>query len=1313
MVDLSSSVSRRSVPGALTVSLPAAGAHSESGEGTRASRAALLSTSSVGAIERSQLSFDVPSPSAASIGGQSLLYEPLPADLLWPVRPASPSVAPVLNIGVNRLALFRAVDAHVESVVEANRARHQVRAKTAKRAERRTVAQRELTVDELVDEQCASAAAFHYQQQLRLDVSHRPQLLPSSDSSVRVSDTVRSLTANSSSAHRYRLYTDSLIDVGLHHEAELRRQWIAMETQARSINRSAERAARRDMRESVREIVNAAKAGKCNEVRDKLKEATQHVDEANEARNSRAAIYKDDKLYLPLSRSRQRKEAVMASMTGEKSSIGHLNSRQPLFDPVPQASEFDHHAEQHVCFHSFRDDDSAGQRNETDIALPAVVHQMKRTMEALEEEREDRRREDDKLKRLHRAEKRKQNKLKRMQQLQLAAQQHSGQPKSPSQPLAPPSSAATLYSARGERRPHSVATVGRSSTAATMRRGSIRAPLWTQGQGDEMLAEVSQFTLLRSKEEERRKEDERRAIAEEEKRTREQWLADEQRELREREEKEQADRERRQREREEDEREDRERRQRYFPSQQQPSRCARDRTETEGAMRGVGESTDRRDNSESSDLFSATSPLPATRSPERTYATLSASDVMPRRRSSIAAVAARRMSVAAAGGLPGIGHRRHSSLLPPSSPALSSARTSTTSRSYRSSLATSAFPLSQVRSRWQNAAGRTGKEHLARRFSLVAANDSAQQQPPHLHPATQQQPHYHQPAMAAMLPAPIDPDSSLVATNYSHDPLHSSYLQQQREQRRTATAQVYDTVKKWLEEQEEERTSTAAAAVDSGGAPNDRAASLSFDPQLVTPFSSILAHQPYSPRSQQRHRSMRQRLPLSVSNPAVFAWMRRHAIVPRRTIDPSEEVKVSNRSNSQHSAHGHRHAPREHNAVCETVVDLLFERCTAAFARCAHSSPHVVRVVAVCLFQYRAMFNELDVDGSGLLDTSELLSALAATHNLRLSEDELHQLLTGMDIRFQGHLSFQQFVSQFASMDEWESLFRIWAKRRQKRMAAAAQQPNIARSRPATSPPTDRTVSQPLVRPTVLPAVAPLLTARPASSASITSLRASSSSSSATSSSRPSSSTHGGSTAIPAVDVLVPFLLWVPAFHRLQLLESLMAVHLTPEEEAAVRQSAEQQQSAPSAADGASSGLSLLDLWRVTRTQVRRKRMESEKAEAMRIKQLQAAEGARGAGAGGGGGGKKSKGAAADRSHGDGGSGAEEEKVMEIWLELHGERERRLEEKRRWRAAHKERKLRRAGDKSGEDSETDGHERMEAFDIFKQAAQLSLDEQMQ
>lgn len=418
-----------------------------------------------------------------------------------------------------------------------------------------------------------------------------------------------------------------------------------------------------------------------------------------------------------------------------------------------------------------------------------------------------------------------------------------------------------------------------------------------------MLAEVSQFTLIRDKEEERRKEEERTAIAEDEKRTREQWLADEKREEREREQRELADREMRQREQEEDEREDRERRLRFFPPP--PPRPTQNSAESQSAGREEAKSNHRSDDSESFDHFPHTSPLPlsASRSPERTHATMSASDGMQRRRSSIAG--ARRMSVTAAGGgLPAIGHQRHSSLLPalPSSPALSSTRTSTSSRSYRSSLAAnSAFPVSQVRSRWQNAAGKTGKEHLARRFSLVAANDTTQQQlhshQPHSHHThtqiTQQrqyQFHHQHPTMAAMLPAPIDPDSSLVATNYSHDPLHSTYLQQQREQRRTATAQVYDTVKKWLEEQEEERNNSATS--------EQRTQSLSFDPQLVTPFSSILAHQPYSPRSQRRHRRMKQQLPLSVSNPAVFAWMRRHAMVPRRTIDPSEEVKVTTTNTS-------------------------------------------------------------------------------------------------------------------------------------------------------------------------------------------------------------------------------------------------------------------------------------------------------------------------------------------------------------------------------------------------------------------------------
>ena len=758
-------------------------------------------------------------------------------------------------------------------------------------------------MEEQVDQQCAAAAAFHYQQQLRLDVSHpvqsaaSPAAAPASSSQSSVSASVRSLTAASSSAHRYRLYTDSLIDVGLHHESELRRQWVAMETQARSINRSAERAARRDMRETVREIVSAAKAGRCNEVRDKLKEATQHRDEANEARNSRAAIYTDRDLYLPMARSRQREEAVLASMAGEKSSVGHLSMRQALFDPVPQTNEFERPVERHVSDHQFRDD-GADQRNDTEIALPAVVDTVKRRMDRIEKERDEKDGED--LKRVHKAEKRHRTRTQQMHRSKLAqlpVRELSNQPISlppqpfpaspppqPAPPLLPPQSAAS-------HRPRTVTVTSRHSSSQSNRRPStIRAPLWTQGQGDVMLAEVSQFTLLRSKEAAAAKEDERRAIAEDERRTREQWLADERREQMDREEKEQADVERRQREQVEDEREDCERRLRFFP---QPPRH-----ESEQPVEQSAEAADERGDGEASDHFSHTAPLPAalSRSPERSHATLSSLDGLQRRRSSIA-VGARRISLIAAAGASGNGHRRRSSLLPPASPTLSSSRTSTSRSSHRSSLAASAaFPLSQVRSRWQNAAGKTGAEHLARRFSLVAPAQPQQQnnhqhsthQPQHQRSNAQSQPQYQHPALAAMLPSPIDPDSSLVATNYSHDPLHSTYLQRQREQRRTATAQVYDIVKRWLEEQEEERH---AAGNASGDAAN-RASSLSFDPELVTPFSSVLAHQPYSPRSQQRHRSMRQQLPLSVSNPAVFAWMRRHAIVPRRTIDPSEEVKV-------------------------------------------------------------------------------------------------------------------------------------------------------------------------------------------------------------------------------------------------------------------------------------------------------------------------------------------------------------------------------------------------------------------------------------
>ena len=538
-----------------------------------------------------------------------------------------------------------------------------------------------------------------------------------------------------------------------------------------------------------------------------------------------------------------------------------------------------------------------------------------------------------------------------------------------------------------------------------------------------MLADISLFTVTRRKAEEERKASERRQIAEEERRMRQQWLDDETRDSQD------------------------------TPWQQQPG----EEKQGEGGEEAAA-GADRRPSS------SAAAALPAAhRLSTPAAAASSASAPLPpssaqllRRRSTTFMLKPPLSQQTAR-----LQQQRGSVfLLPtplqqaadPSSPQCESAACSAASQPspHSSSTSPSLLPPAQLRSRWQNAAGKTGREHLARRFSLVAAADIAasseaggrvQTQPQPARPAARAA----RPDLSALLPPSVlASTTSLVATNSSHDPLHSAFLSAQRQQRRTGATAVFDTVKRWLEEQEECKQSIAPAAAEAGAASASAAiarSSVAFTAEAVSPFSSLLLQPAYSPRTLRRHRDMRQQLPLSVSNSAVFSWMRRHAIVPRRPIDPSEEVK------------------------------------------------------------YRQVFNELDRDHSGLLDTAELLSALSATHGLQLSEAELRLLLRSMDIRYDGFLSFQQFVQQFASMDEWDSLFALWTHRKQSR-AAAAQTAASARSRPASGP-------------------TPSVSADTAPTASPVSFGA------------------GGG------DVLVPFLLWVPAFHRLQLLQSLMSLQLS------------------------------------------------------------------------------------------------------------------------------------------------------------------------
>ena len=1327
-------------------------------------------------------------PSSAS-SSSSLLFSRLPSDWLSSAAalpsPESPSTASpasssaVLNLSVNHASLYRRLDAEVAAAVRPSTARRAEgadrgreggsttrRAKGAKgsgccaaegsRALSRLSRARppSPTLGELVDRRCAELAAYNHQQQLSHALSLSQAQLAKVDVVGAGAAGVSDATAVRGRAHRYRLYTDRLISLGLHHEAELRRQWVDMEAQAHAINRSAERAARKDARDSVREMVAHARAGQLLEAREKEKEAAQHCEEANEARSSRRAIYDDPHVHLPLSRLQLRQKRAAQARQGDANTatdecgatVGAL-SRQPLFDPTPNHREFDAHrraeAERQqmppVCI--IRGEHS---RVEEALALPRVVGEWRKRMEEEEAQQQLRALQQKQPSQRHRhlhhhrtdtakqrdrteTDSRLRTQRQRMEveptpgpqreemkeeeeeekellmkaspaldsavQLRPSTSGVGGEPPLPPPPVSssaprlrrlPPPPAVLSPSAPPPRvlavavATSGLAGVGVASSAATRRRS--RAALLSQRYGDALLRDVRLFTVRAAAAEEAKAAAERLEVAEQERRMKEQWMEEEVRENRERE----------------------QRRQPWQQQQQQPaptepsahSATARASLALPAAAAAALWPSDASSPTPSPpidgphrpgiDVSSASHPRrsslsmaqPAKAAPAMRRSSTSSIEhsLPPSPASSIpsiypSAATSTSTSLQSLSGVPRLDERRRSS---PSSvdsqgrprpslclassasasPRCSSASSSPASSPLpRSSLFSQSFSVAAVRSRWQSGAGMSGKEHLARRFSLVAPADAlplAYQGKGQARRRSLLASHH----LAAMLPpAPSNSSSSppsLVATNSSHDPLHSPYLQQQREQRRHATAAVYDTVKRWLEEQEEsKRTSSAEEGPRGAGRP-----SLSLCDAAVTPFSSLLTRPPYSPRTLRRDVVMRQQLSLPLQSGAVMAWLKKHRIPPRRTIDPSSEVK------------------------------------------------------------YRQIFNEIDRDASGLLDTEELLSALRRTHGLQMSEEELTLLLSAMDIPYTGHLSFTQFVSQFASMDEWESLFKVWARRRQERQrqqslsATRAQQPTQPHAqmlRPATATqegdraaPTRKSLTR--TPASLAPAAA---TCSPSSAAASYSLPSSASSTALRSASTPPaappriSAVEGGTSESNVkgldVDVLVPFLLWVPAFHRLRLLESLMSLQLTAEEETVIRSVAQPTSTAASSAvdappsltsassasaggaggtAGDVAGLSLLDLWRVTRTQVRRKRLEAEKAEVQRLAQMRRAQQR-----------PHSTGkpqlrpatasARSARDSRERGGQAEEEqedgRVSDIWRELREERERRVEDRRRWK----------------------------------------------
>jgi hypothetical protein len=79
--------------------------------------------------------------------------------------------------------------------------------------------------------------------------------------------------------------------------------------------------------------------------------------------------------------------------------------------------------------------------------------------------------------------------------------------------------------------------------------------------------------------------------------------------------------------------------------------------------------------------------------------------------------------------------------------------------------------------------------------------------------------------------------------------------------------------------------------------------------------------------------------------------------------------------------------------------------------------------------RYRRMFDMLDNDGSGAVDLTEIYAAMTHT-GLKASKDELMMIVQVADRNSDGELNFDEFISSFTSLSEWDRLYRLWRKRK-------------------------------------------------------------------------------------------------------------------------------------------------------------------------------------------------------------------------------------------------------------------------------------------
>lgn len=91
---------------------------------------------------------------------------------------------------------------------------------------------------------------------------------------------------------------------------------------------------------------------------------------------------------------------------------------------------------------------------------------------------------------------------------------------------------------------------------------------------------------------------------------------------------------------------------------------------------------------------------------------------------------------------------------------------------------------------------------------------------------------------------------------------------------------------------------------------------------------------------------------------------------------------------------------------------------------------------------YKGLFKLLDSDGNGTLDLEEMTDALHYL-GLQCSRDDLRSIFSHVDSDFDNEITFEEFILALASLSEWDSLYTVLKKNRSAARKKKAQEEEL------------------------------------------------------------------------------------------------------------------------------------------------------------------------------------------------------------------------------------------------------------------------------